>query len=128
MVATSSSYSEIIAIHKASRECFRLRQVIHLIQSRSKLKTSKENPTIIYKDNAACIAQLQGGFIKDDRTKHISQEFFDTHELQKNSEIDVKHIQSSKNLANLFTKSLPTTTFKKLIQKIGMRRLQDLTS
>jgi hypothetical protein len=31
-------------------------------------------------------------------------------------------------LADLFTKTLPTATFKKLVNNIGMRRLKDLSS
>ena len=66
-------------------------------------------------------AQIAGGYIKGDRTKHISPKFFYTHELQKSGEIYVQQIRSSDNLAYLFTKSLPTSTFKKLIHRIGMR-------
>ena len=72
--------------------------------------------TILYEDNAACIAQLKGGYIKGDRTKHISLKFFFTHDLQQNSEIEVQQIRSSDNLADLFTKALPMPTFEKLIQ------------
>jgi hypothetical protein len=51
-----------------------------------------------------------------------------THELQKSGEIDVKQIRSSDNLSDLFTKALPTATFKKLVNNIGMRQLKDLSS
>ena len=37
------------------------------------------------------------------------------------SEIDVQQIYSSDNLEDLFTNSFPTSTIKKLINKIGMR-------
>ena len=57
----------------------------------------------MYEDNAACIAQLKGGYIKGDRTKHISPKFFFTHDLQQNGEIEVQQIRSSDNLADLFT-------------------------
>ena len=80
----------------------------------------------MYEDNAACIAQLKGGYIKGDRTKHISPKFFFTHDLQQNGEIEVQHIRSSDNLVDLFTKALPTSTFEKLRYKIGMRRLRDI--
>ena len=71
------------------------------------------NLTTLFEDNVAFIAQIKG-----DRTKHISPNFFYTHELQKSGEIDVQQIWSSDNLADLFMKSLPTSTFKKLIHKI----------
>ena len=93
--------------------------MIHLIQEKSGLKYDKV-PTILYEDNAACIAQLKGGFIKGDRTKHISPKFFYTHDLQKNGDINVQQIRSRDNVTDLFTKSLPTTTFKKMMHKIGM--------
>ena len=85
------------------------------------------SPIILYEDNTACIAQVKGGYIKGDRTKHISPKFFFTHELQKKGDIDVQQIPSSDNLADLFTKALPTSTFEKLVHKIGMRRLKDLS-
>ena len=80
----------------------------------------------MYEDNVACVAQLRGGYIKGDRTKHISPKFFFMHDLQQNGEIEVQQIRSSDNLADLFTKALPTSTFEKLRYKIGMRRLRDI--
>ncbi len=124
--ATSSNHSEIIAIHEASRECVWLRSVIHHIREASGLTLKKNVPTTLYEDNAACIAQLKGGYIKGDRTKHISPKFFFTHDLQKRGDIDVQQIRSSDNLADLFTKALPTSTFEKLVHKIGMRKLRNL--
>uniref|UniRef100_A0A2N9GLH0 Reverse transcriptase Ty1/copia-type domain-containing protein n=1 Tax=Fagus sylvatica TaxID=28930 RepID=A0A2N9GLH0_FAGSY len=121
--ATSSNHSEIIAIHEASRECVWLRSVIQHIREKCGLSSIKDNLTILYEDNAACITQIRGGYIKGDRTKHISPKFFYTHEIQKSGDIDVKQIRSSENLADIFTKSLLTTTFKKIVHSIGMRRL-----
>ena len=72
---------------------------------------SKEVPTTLYEDNAACIVQLKNGYIKGDRTKHISPKFFFTHDLQKKGDINVQSIRSTNNLADLFTKALPTATF-----------------
>jgi hypothetical protein len=43
--------------------------------------SSRGTPTILYEDNTACIAQLKKGYIKGDRTKHISPKFFFTHDL-----------------------------------------------
>ncbi|CAA7036620.1 unnamed protein product [Microthlaspi erraticum] len=80
----------------------------------------------MYEDNVACIAQLKDGYIKGDRTKHILPKFFFTHELQKNGDVSVHQIHSSENLADLFTKTLPTSTFKKLTHMIGLRCLKDL--
>ena len=119
MVATSSNHSELLAIHEASRECMRLRSMIQHICDSSDLSPISNTTTTLYEDNAACIAQLKGGYIKGDRTKHISPKFIYTHE------IDIQQIWSSDNPADLFTKALPATTFKKFLRQIGMRRLKD---
>ncbi|GKC99060.1 retrovirus-related pol polyprotein from transposon TNT 1-94 [Tanacetum coccineum] len=43
-----------------------------------------------------------------------------------NLKTDTSKIRSSDNLADLFTKALPTATFKRLVHGIGMRRLEEL--
>ena len=125
IVATSSNHVEIIAIHEAIRECVWLRSAIHSIKERCGLKCDVKIPTILFED-VACIAQLRGGFIKGDRTKHISPKLFFTHDLQKNGDIDVRQIRSSDNPADLFTKSLPASTLEKMAHKIEMRKLNHL--
>ena len=126
MVATSSNHSKIIAIHEVSRECIWLGSMIQHIQESCGLPSIEDNPTTLFEDNAACIAKIKGGYIKRDRTKHISPKFFYTHELQKSGEINVQQTCSSDNLADLFTKSLPSSTFKKIIHNIGMHQLKDI--
>ena len=100
--------------------------MIQHIQEPCGLPSIRSNAIVLHEDNDACIAQIKGGFIKGDKTKPISPKFFYTHELQKKCEIDVKQIRSCNNLADLFTKTLPSTTLKKLRYDIGMRRLKDL--
>ena len=126
MVATSSNHSELLAIHEASRECMWLRSMIQHIRDSSGLSPISNTTTSLYEDNTACIAKLKGGYIKGDRTKHISPKLFHTHGFQNNGEIDIQQIRYSDNPADLFTKVLPTATFKKFLRQIGMRRLKDL--
>ena len=83
-------------------------------------------PTIIYEDNAACVAQVRRGYIKGDKTKHILPKFFYTYKLQESWHVYVKQIRSIDNFTGLFTKSLPTSTFEKLVYGIGMRRVNKL--
>ena len=45
---------------------------------------------------------------------------------QKSGEINVQQIHLSDNIVYLFTKSLPTSTFKKLVYNIEMRQLEDI--
>ena len=115
--------SEILALHETSGECVWLRSVIYHIQNTYGFSLSTKMPTPIFEDNAACIAQVRGGYIKGDKTKHIFPKFFYTHKLQESRQIDVKQIRSTYNLADLFIKTLPTSIFEKLVYGIGMRRL-----
>ena len=71
MVVTSSNHLELLVIPEASRECIWLRSIIQCIQETCGLSSIKNNITILYKDNAACIAQIKGGYTKGNRTKHI---------------------------------------------------------
>ena len=88
---------------------------------------NKKEPTKIFEDNSACVAQLKEGYIKSDRTKHISPRFFCyIRELEKNEEVDIEYVRSCDNPADLFTKPLPTTTIRKHVYGIGMRHLRDL--
>ena len=69
---------------------------------------------------------MQTGYIKSNITKYIVPKLVYPHELQENGEINILQIKSCDNLADLFTKSLPTSVFQKLVHEIGMRRLRDL--
>ena len=99
--------------------------MLHLIREKCGVKYDNLT-TILYGDNAACIEQLKGGFIKGDRTKHTPLKLFYIHELRKNDDINVQQIRSSDNVADLFTKSPPIATFKKMVHKIGMQMLKDV--
>ena len=59
MVATSSNHLEILAMHEASRKCVWLRSMIQHIRESCGLSSIKNNPTVLYEDNAACIAQIK---------------------------------------------------------------------
>ena len=106
-------------------ECVWLRRMINHIQQSCGIG-SIESPIIIYEDNSACVTQMQTCYIKSNITKHIVPKLFYPHELQENGEINILQIKSCDNLADPFTKSLPTSMFQKLVHGISMRRLRDL--
>ncbi|CAM8902209.1 unnamed protein product [Rhodiola kirilowii] len=126
VVATSSNHAEVIALHEASRECVWLKSITQHIRVTSGL-SSVNDPITLYEDNAACVAQMKEGFIKSDRTKHIHLKYFlFTQELEKDKVINIQYVRSDENSADLFTKALPTSTFRKHVNDIGMRKLQNL--
>ena len=67
------------------------------------------------------------GYIKGDNTKHISPKFFYNQQQQAFLNIQVNQVSSEGNAADLFTKSLPKSTFEKYVKSIGMRRLSSLS-
>ena len=82
-MSTSTNHSEIIALYEASRECEWLHRLInHIIQSCS--IGALETPTIIFENNAACVVQMESGYIKSNMTNHIIPKLFYPYELQKN--------------------------------------------
>jgi hypothetical protein len=127
MVATSTNHSEIIALFEAAKECTWLKRITQHVQNACGINTVN-SLTIIFEDNAACVAQIQTGYVKSNITKHISPKLFFTHELQKKEEISVTLTKSCDNLADMFTKSLPTSPFEKCVRGIGLRRLREVQS
>ena len=69
---------------------------------------------------------MQTCYIESNVVKDIAPKLFYPHKLQESGEINILQIQSCDNLADLFTKSLPTSMFQKLVHGISMRRLRDL--
>ena len=56
--------------------------MIQHIRESCGLSSIKGDPTILFEDNAVCIAQITKGYIKGDKTKHISPKFFYTRTLE----------------------------------------------
>lgn len=126
LVATSTNHSELIALYEATRECVWLQAFIGHIRSTCELSHDPDEPIVIYEDNTAVIDQAKHGYIKGDATKHISPKLFFTHQQQEHQKIEVKHIGSESNHADLFTKSLPKYSFQKHVKAIGLRKLSEL--
>ena len=126
LVATSINHSELLALYEATRECVWLRALIGHIWSTCELPHNPDEPVVIYEDNTAVIDQAKHGYIKGDATKHISPKLFFTHQQQEHQKIEVKHIGSESNHADLFTKSLPKYSFQKHVKAIDLRKLSEL--
>jgi Reverse transcriptase (RNA-dependent DNA polymerase)/GAG-pre-integrase domain/Zinc knuckle len=121
-VATSTNHAEIIALYEASRECVWLRKLTN--ELKTNLGIIEPTPkTVLFEDNAACVAQVTGGYIQSDKTKHLETKLFWTNQ-QTESEIEVLTVSSQNNLADLFTKILPAPRHNFLCKEIGLRSLR----
>jgi hypothetical protein len=75
-----------------------------------------DKPTIIYEDNASCVRHMQSGFIKADRTKHISPHVFTlSQDLVDKGQIKIRKIESENNIADMLIKALLAYKHKKLV-------------
>lgn len=81
-----------------------LRSIVHFIRSSYGFSSITGIPTVIYENNATCIAQIKGVHQKGSSQAYFT--FFYTHELEKCEEIDVRKKRSNKNFANMLTKAL----------------------
>ena len=128
VTATSTNHFELVAFHEAAREVVWLRNMNELIKKQCGLDQDNK-PIIIFEDNATCVAQVNEGFIKSDRVKHIPPQLFSfTQELIQSKKIDVHKVESSQNVANMLTKALPAYTHKRLVHQAGMRLLHEVNS
>jgi hypothetical protein len=75
---------------------------------------STESPTIIHKDNRACVVQMETSYTRSNINKHIAPKLFYLYEHQYNGDINILQTKSCDNLADLFTKSLPYSTFSEM--------------
>ena len=75
VTATSTNHTELLAFHEATHETMWLRTIEHILNQQCKLKNA-DQPTTIYEDNSTCITQMSSGFIKTDKTKHISPHIY----------------------------------------------------
>jgi len=123
LATTSSNGSEQIALYETTREGIWLRELEREICSNAGLPFS-EKPIIIYEDNKACLDQLAKGYIRGDKIKHIAPKYFFTHDVH-GIMVQIRYIQSSENIADIFTKTLPNATHQKLVRFLGIRPLAD---
>ena len=113
LVAIFSNHAEIVAIHE-------------IIRGTSGLRFTTQEPTCIYEDNVACIKLMKQSFIKGDNTKYIQPKYFYNQQQQTLLKIQMNQVKFEENVANLFTKCLPKSTFEKHVKNIDMLKLYEI--
>ena len=111
--ALSSMEAEYMALTHATREAIWLRSCL------SKLHLPQSSATPIHVDNQAAIsfANAQDFHM---RTKHIDICHHFCREKIASGEIAISYINTTDNLADLFTKALPTPRHRDLVKKLGL--------
>ncbi|KAI0502019.1 hypothetical protein KFK09_016964 [Dendrobium nobile] len=110
-IARSSTEAEYHALAATSTEIIWLRRLLQ------ELDCPQTESTVLYCDNTSAIA-LANNPVYHARTKHIEIDCHFIRECIQNNSINVHHISTKDQLADLFTKSLPTARFKELKNKL----------
>jgi hypothetical protein len=112
--ATSTTEAEYIAASDATKEAVWLRRLLIQIDS------FPNNPVRLLCDNQSSI-RLVHNPVHHNRTKHIQIRYHFIREKQEEGEIDIVYVTTTHQLADIFTKSLPTPQFMFLRSRIGIQ-------
>ena len=112
MVALSSFESETIAASDASKKAICQRH------TRQEVLSRKLPATLLRGDNKPCLSSTSSNNYSSARTKHIDVRHKHMHQQVVEKELAFEHVNTKENIADLFTKRLPTTTFTCLVGKL----------
>jgi len=98
-------------------ECLSLSMLRNIL---SKFEHKQENGTVVQVDNKSVI-ELAKNSVNYERSKHIDVHFHFIWERVKEENVEMVHIGSREQVADMFTKSLPIMLFNSCKKLIGMR-------
>lgn len=82
-----------------------------------------DKPLQLLNDNAGAVA-LSKNPLNHEKSKHIDMGQHFIQEKVADEIISLEHVPSARNLADALTKGLPTETFMKLCELLGMRKMR----
>ena len=112
-VALSTMESEYIAASDSSREAVWLRRLT------AQIGAVQKSPTNLYCDNKSAIA-ITHNPEHHSRSKHIDVKYHFLRDQQSNGTINISHISSESQLADIFTKPLSSNRFCILRSQLGV--------
>ncbi|GLB33225.1 putative protein with domain of unknown function (DUF4219) [Lyophyllum shimeji] len=113
-VAASSCEAEYMAAFESAQECIWLRALLKGIGL-----DPTTTPTPICCDNTATISLSEDPLLHS-RVKHVDIKYHFLRERVQSGEITVKYINTKDNVADLFTKALPSPLFLRLRPLLGL--------
>lgn len=114
IVSTSTTEAEYVAAFEAAKEVVWTRQILKIIG------VPQMKPTTLYCDNEAAERLVTHPIFRR-RTKHIEIGFHYVQQTQQNGNIDIKHISTKGQLADIFTKALVREKFITNRNELGLR-------
>ena len=110
----STTYAEYVAAYSCSRDVVWLRGLLE------ELNFKQEAPTVLFMDNAAA-ELLVTNPVPHERTKHVDIKYHYVRERYLKGDLQVRHVSSSDQLADVFTKILPPVEFESIKRSTGMK-------
>jgi hypothetical protein len=114
VVTDSSSYAEFVQLYQATKEIVFLRDVL------DEMNFKQDSPTIIYVDNAACLQVAYSERAGKSRSKHWNSKYMFVRECVEKGIIQLLHVPSEENIADIFTKPLPLQKFDHFCKKMNI--------
>jgi hypothetical protein len=111
-IALSTTEAEYIALSTAARELIPLRRLLRELTQFSPLRNHNTSlpsnlpPSIIYEDNAACLAIATKDSHHKPRTKHMAIKYHHFRDYVKSGALSIVKVPTRSNLADIFTKPL----------------------
>ena len=132
ILATSTHEAELIAMNLAAQEAIWLRNFLVEVQAALTGKSYEElyddpeqtrvtqlSPTFVLCDNLGAV-HTSANPVSSKRSKHVDIRYLKIREYQEQQRLIVKHVDGNKNVADMFTKPLPSPTFKKYLEYISL--------
>jgi len=99
--------------------CDITRDIIWLRQHLQTLGLTLKDPTLVFEDNAACIEVAKNPSNHKGTKQLLTKYYFVRDELNKS--IMLQQISTTENTADVFTKSLPSSRFLSMREKLCLR-------
>jgi hypothetical protein len=109
--SSSTTEAEYRALHDACKECIWLTRIL------SEIGYEHTSPVIVFEDNSSTIAATKNP-VAHSKLKHIETVYHQIRDFIKDKQIEVIHIQTQFQLADLLTKLQPAVRHNYLMQNI----------
>jgi ATP-dependent helicase YprA (DUF1998 family) len=114
VIALSSTESEYIGLTHASKEILWVQQFL------GEIFFKFQTPSQLYSDNQGAIALARNNKYHA-RSKHIDIRYHFIHQVLERNDIDITYVPTEQNIADIFTKALPTSKFNHFRNLLGLR-------